>query len=120
MIVVADPRSDCFGAALGLLLPLRTDLAELITAGGGEEASRHLPVADALEALAAAMEARPGMEVRSATLEWDDFRFGRDELGFHLEQGDRRVVEDLDLARACRASAREIRIAYPARLSLAG
>ena len=120
MIVVTDPRSDCFGAALGLLLPLRTDLAEFIVAGGGEETSRHLPVADALEALAVALEARPGMGVRTASLEWDDFRFGRDAIGFHLDQRDRRLVEDPDLACACRAAAREIRTAYPAKLSLAG
>lgn len=120
MIVVADPQSDSFGSALALLLPLRTDLAELIVAGGGEEKSRHLPVADALEALAAAVDARPGLKMRTASLEWDEFRFGSDEEGFHLEHAGRRVVESKDLAEACRASADRIRVAYPARLSLAG
>lgn len=120
MIVVTDPQSDSFGAALALLLPLRTDLAELIVAGGGEETSRHMPVADALEALALAVVARPGLEVRTASLEWDDFRFGSDDAGFHLEIAGRRIVEIRDLAEACRAAALEIRLAYPARLSLAG
>ncbi len=120
MIVVTDPQSDSFGAALALLLPLSTDLAELIVAGGGQETSRHLHVADALEALAVAVEARPGLEMRTASLEWDDFRFGSDEAGFHLELAGRRVVENRDLAGACRASANQIRVAYPARLSLAG
>lgn len=120
MIVVTDPQSDSFGAALALLLPLSTDLAELIVAGGGQETSRHLPVADALDALAVALEANPGLEMRTASLEWDDFRFGKDEAGFHLEMAGRRVVENGDLAVACRASANQIRLSYPARLRMAG
>ncbi|MGU3404511.1 hypothetical protein [Methylobacterium brachiatum] len=120
MIVVTDPRADSFGAAVGILVPLRTDLAELIVAGGGEETSRHMPIADALEALALAVEARPGLEVRTVSLEWDAFRFGRDAAGFHLENGGRRVVENADLVSACRASARSIRSAYTTRLPLAG
>jgi hypothetical protein len=120
MIVVTDPRTDSFGAAVGVLVPLRTDLAELIVAGGGEETSRHMPVADALEALAHAVEARPGLQVRTAALEWDDFRFGRDDAGYHLERGGQRLVESLDLIAACLASARSIRVAYPMKLPLAG
>lgn len=120
MIVVTDPRADSFGAAVGILVPLRTDLAELIVAGGGEETSRHMPVADALEALALAVETRPGLDVRTATLEWDAFRFGRDAAGFHLERSGDRLVENADLVSACRASARSIRAAYPTSLPLAG
>lgn len=120
MIVVTDPGSDSYGSAFALLLPLSTDLAELIVAGGSQETSRHMPVADALEALAAAVETRPDLEVRTASLEWDDFLFGSDETGFHLERAGRRIVESRNLAVACRASAGEIRNAYPERLSLAG